>query len=605
MWSTISYDKDYEQLFRGKVKMVKYAPVGNFTNSVQSGETVRFAISDQNALLDPLSTYIQTTISFNNNTNLDNDTVYSNKILQLDHSAHSLFTQLVLTHGNKEIERIQDYDVMNCFLNDMNWGSGDRGMRDYEGAGTVFCPGVPSALLTSYQVPSANTGTLSTTKNWMPWQGTLNSYTDTSSRVFTFGAVISGAVPIPTTSQNNYSTTHPQINNRLAFNPIGINDAAVTFSSGVNWTEFYNDFSNPTLTSNPALVGSQQYFTPDFCKTGFETFFSKTVLQRYMYNGFVKTDFITEATFFTKIRSGLVGELMPAERLRLIPLWLFPQLMLELTMGAHAFFTSWRSAGQIARGYTVTGMYLHCTLIEPAAEVRDYINKQYMNGGIKIASQTFCLGPKTTIVGGAIPATIPINQNFESLRDFIFMFSPNDFTIASHCRKHQRFSMGLTSYQLRIGNDYYPQLPITGNAGSNHGAINNWEMLQYTYTCFGKHCGPSSCSINAQNFAISCTAIDPTITTGGMNDNTQASLFESNRVRGTALFGIPCDKLNLNQGTLGGINTFSQIPFQLDLQYSAVRSFQRSVTCTIFLHVDFVCVSSPGPGGAPVVEAAK
>jgi len=597
MISTIAYNAGYENVISGKTTVVKYKPNGNFTQLVQQGDSIRFNLDRQNGLLDPLSTYMETTVSFDNNMTLLNDTTYTNKIIQLDHSAHSLFSALIITAGGKELERIMEFDVLNCFLNDMNWGSGDRGMRDWEGAGTVFTPGLPNVVLTSFAVPSANTGTSQQLKNWVPWQGTTSTYVDTSSRIYAVGTTTTGAYASSVT--NNYSIQHPIINNRLAFNPIGFNDAAVTWSGGTNVTETYNDFSAATPLSNPAAHGCAQYFTPDFCKTGFETFFSKTVLQRYMYNGFVKTDFITQATFYTKLRSGILGELMPIERLRLIPLWLLPDLSIQLYFSEHAFFTSWFTSNQRARAYQIINMTLYTTQIIPTDAVTAAIDGQFNAKGIEIVTQTFTLGPRLNVVNGAIPQTISIGLKIGSLRDFFFCFGPNDHLAAANIRKQQRFSMGITSYQLRVGLDLYPLEAISGNAGTNHGPINNWQMLQYTYTCFGKHCGPSSTMINSQNFAISCTSIDPT-NVPGINDNAQLSFLENQRYRGASLFGIPCDKLNLNQGTLGGISTREANPFDLMIYYAGQKIFPRPVTMYTYIHHDIAIKMSPSSYGIEI-----
>jgi hypothetical protein len=43
---------------------------------------------------------------------------------------------------------------------------------------------------------------------------------------------------------------------------------------------------------------------------------------------------------------------------------------------------------------------------------------------------------------------------------------PADYINMSFCRKHYRISNNITKMQLRMNMDYFPSLPLTGNAGN-------------------------------------------------------------------------------------------------------------------------------------------
>lgn len=83
-------------------------------------------------------------------------------------------------------------------------------------------------------------------------------------------------------------------------------------------------------------------------------------------------------------------------------------------------------------------------------------------------------------------------MGFESLKNLVVLFRPSDHTTWTFCRKQYRISHNLSGFQVKIGLEYYPQIPISGNGGTS-GAYpatdqegNNSEFLIKLYETFGK-----------------------------------------------------------------------------------------------------------------------
>lgn len=585
MQSAIQYDRLPQNVVPGKTKIIQISPSGNFQGSLQAGQTVQWKIGGSRALLDPYDTYFRITVSFANNALLANDTTFVNKIVQLDNSASSHFSQLLVLNDNEEMERIQEYDSFCAMINDINFDPSDRPCKEYEGVGGYQTVSMPNAVLTAATVPFSNGGTVVSPKTWYP-EEILTSFIDTNSRTAAFGSGVNVVASATAASNSNYCANHPILNQRYAFNPAGVNDGAVTYNNGGDLREYYNDYTTSATPANNNIInGVNQHFNPSFGAQGMEPFLSQTVYQRYLNNGFVKADIIQSATFVIPVYSGIIGRLVHPNNYRYVPLWLFKNMILEMTFAQHAWFTSWFTSNQGARAYQVTDCRLMTTIIEPTDAIVDNINAQFRNG-VTLAGQTFALGPKQAVPSNQVPPSVILTSQFESLRNLLWFFVPQDYTANAGCRKHFRMSMALTSVQFKYGTDYLPSQPIQGNGGSNYGPINNYEFLRYLYACFGRHCNPGKSAINANNFAINCRAFDPTLTSGPFTDNSQFSLYEENRAIGKAVYGLPLDKLNMDNSTLGGLRTYGEV-CELIMQYNSSKTFTRACQMLIFYHYDF------------------
>lgn len=586
MRSALNYSNIAPTSIPNKKKMAQWNPQGTYNNNLGSGDIVRFNIQTED-FWDPYSAYLEVTIDVSGNPNLADDATFTNKILQVDSSVNSVFNQLIIQTKQEEVERIMHYDTLTCILNDLNYDTNDRYSRDYEGFGGVYTSSTPSALSTQLDVPRAADGTFKYGKNWLP-NTDLTGYVDGATRTNAWG--------VPT--QAGYTRNHALVNSQLAPFPMyGRN--GMTFNAGTAQTEWTNNFSFATDTDLPAAIsdpltnGPLNSYTPAFCGNGFEPWFSSTVKQRYMRNGFIKTDGITSATFYIPIFSGVFGCLVHPTNYKLIPFKYLGEVVFEFQFNPYFLFGSWFSNNNANRNYTVKNLVMHATMVE----VRDpavlaQVEAEYQQG-IRIPTQSFYLGPLQSIANGAVPPNIQFNLGFESLRNILFCFIPADYTANSSFRKQYRLSMGITSVQVKIGSDYYPSLAIKGNGGNNYGPLNNYQYVRYLFKAFGKHLKPEGTVINPHNFAINCRANDPTSVEAALVSNQQGCFYEENRVIGKAVYAIPLDSLNYDNSLLSGINTTTQRPFELLLGYDNSRVFTRNVNFVSFCHYDMILYIGP------------
>lgn len=112
------------------------------------------------------------------------------------------------------------------------------------------------------------------------------------------------------------------------------------------------------------------------------------------------------------------------------------------------------------------------------------------------------------VPGGSGPSSsYTIGCRSRNLTQLVCLFVPTDFQIYSFCRKHYRLSNNITSFQLRIGIDYWPPNAHKGNAGnvvSNNLEDDNAVFLENIY--FAMNCMFSATNpqprINAYNFSL-------------------------------------------------------------------------------------------------------
>ena len=589
MRSAINYSNLSPTIIPNKKKIAQWNPQGTYNNNLGSGDIVRFNVQTEE-LWDPYSAGIEVTIGVDTNPQLADDATFTKKFLEVDGSVSGIFNQMIIYNQSEELERIMQYDTLANILNDINYNNDTRYNRDYEGFGGNWTTTTPNPPNTSVNIPVLNAGAITFTKNWLPYED-LTAYVDSNTRTTAFGSFASVG------SANGFFTSRnwPLLNSNLAFTPV-FNRQNVTYSAAANNTEWANNYTSAdvwTGPSDPVGNGPIQSFTPSFGNNGFEPILSQTLLQRYMNNGFVKTDTITQCTFHIPILSGIFGQLMSPSNYKLIPMKYFKDLVFEFQFNPYFLFSSWWSQGQSARNYTVKNLVLHATLIELRDEAALSQIEAEFQSGIRIPTQSFYLGPLQSIANGAVPPTVQVNLGFESLKSILAVFMPNDYTMNAACRKHYRLSMGITSLQLKIGTDYYPQLAIKGNGGTNMGVANNYEYIKYLFRAFGKLVHTTSSTINPHNFAVNCRAFDPTTTDTYFTGASCVGIYEENRVIGKAVYAIPLDGYNYDFSLLGGVNTTMAKPFEIQMNYSAAAVFTRNVTMITFCHYDMVLYIGP------------
>lgn len=591
MLSGFDYSTVSPPVMAHEIVAAQWNPTGTYNQNIGSGDIIRINPKSPHFLC-PLSTYFEVTIDVSTNSYLNDDGTYTYKAIQVDGSGQGIISSFIISDG-EELERIGEYDTLVNIIDDMNYDPTSKANRDPEGQGGCSFEGVPNWLNTSFRSPNTNAAGIQTIKNWIPGEDP-NFYIESNNATYPLGN--GGTGGLGTSQQIGYTTrAYAQMNNKTAFQPT-FNVAGVTYSAGTDSSEYVNNFSDNTrgYDCDPRIVGNSMPFNPNFTSSGFEPYFAPNMKQRYMKNGFLKADNMTRHTFYIPFMSGIMGQLVQPHNYRYLPMDKFKNLEIEITLNPYFMFTSSPNTTNAARGFVVRSFIFHATLIDiKDPQMLARIEEEYQKG-IRIQTQSFYLGPKMSIVGGAVPPSIQVNLGFDSLRNLFLLFLPNDYMANSACRKHYRLSMAITELQIKVGTKYTPNLPIKGNGGTNFGPINNGDFIKNLYRAFGKHICTNKAAINPHNFAINCRAFDPTlVNTDAILSNQQGCFYEENRVVGKAVYAIPLDILNYSRDFLAGMDTTNAKPFEILLNYEAGKVFTRPVTAYVFAHYDMVLLISP------------
>lgn len=600
-----------------KIKIAKFLPQSAYGN-IQASDTIRFQINSP-GFWDPYSAYF--------NIEVEADLVVVSGFEQIDHSAHSLISELIIYSRGTEIERIQEYDVIAAILGDIAYSSEQRASREHEGYG-------------SKRVSDSE---------WHADNKSVNPY-------FTGGALQgivygnAGANPLTFRQNNGESLT-------VFFDDVG-GTQSVDYAKAMgntsnkekikgakaSMTAVWNDtrqgiFGMNRADENLLDFEFQSIAPPGNQHSGYGTKVANNAFcggcnEPRFYNG-AKT--LSQASgrprvvpvlkkqFSIPILSGLLGVLMPRESYKYLPMAAFEDLVIEIRLNKYALFSSGYSddvystssnfntanpfmktpVNQITRGFKITTFELMADIIQFDNEIEQAVLAQVDSpDGIILHSTSWYLGPQfLTPSTQAVTGTWQINLGFESLKSLIFCFLLEDYKYYNFCRKQFRVSRNLTWMQVKIGIDYYPSLPIEGHAGNVNNQDNkgdNSEFLINTYKAFNKlHDAMSDNFLNQQNFSINNRSYDVTDTNPYYNTTTDTiqnastavglpGFYENNYV-GKAVYGLSLEGLKEDYTSMSGINTLKNKPFEITLRSDPTNvEADRAAVMNVFCYYDFL-----------------
>lgn len=379
-------------------------------------------------------------------------------------------------------------------------------------------------------------------------------------------------------------------------------------------------------------LGLCSAYCPALTNTNWEHTFSKSWKQKIMYAGVPIERTITKYSFSIPLMSSILGFLLPREDYKYIPMFLLPDLMLEIRLNPYAFFTSgysytnstttsqWTNVMKgvgpslANRIYKISNIVLNAEVLKFTDAIRDQV-MSVATQGIALHTSQWKLGPQYLLNDSSqATGTWHINMPFESMKNLITIFLSTDYLNYPFCRKQFRLSSNLTWYQVKIGTTFFPSLAIQGNAGDTHMARNtgaNNEFIIGLLKAFGKYQDVlGDCSINNVNFAVNQRPYDVT-KTGALywpynykqkfnNVHTAAGmpLLWENLVRGQAIYGINFETLNQDVSVMTGINT-QKGPFEISLKSDNTRdpsqpNYDRPRTMINFIQHDAIIILKPG-----------
>ena len=614
-----------------KIK-TRFQPQGWFSGgaTAQPNQYIRFNFNTD-GLWDPLSLYLYVEIDC---TGMPADTIY-----QFDNSAQSLFAQYISRVKGVELERVQEYDSLAAMLYDLNIGIGERDAKSMEGLGTnrtIYQPMTVRANNAPQTFTVGDTGGIEfSVEN--PW-ATTGVYPQTLTKLVTdtFNkpgpatgpAVIQGGNQIVVA--NAVGSFKPYIGSRIyasdselvANSPLFLMDngaAQLPMVELLNFIDIFNcndieghesyyisqDTSQLLLANHgQAYLSVADYghtrITQSCVGTG-EWWCSTTIPKHTIKTGLPCLEQSAYGNFCVPLLSSLFGSV--SQHGKLLPMRIFEGLEMEFLLNTNAFFigggcdeackhnstysivnnafkessatliNTLRTGWKITKFELVVDVYYMDKIRED-----EYINR-VQNEGFVLDLKQWYLGPKQRFAdGSSLSQTVQINNGFNSLCALAFYFEPADYEIYPWCRKHKRLSGNLTSIQLRLGNEYYPSLPIVGHAGnirpdyiSAQTKGNYVEFFTNTMKTFGKfHNMKDTTLLNATNFTSNHVGYNPTLYGNSTIEGNQdvfygSSLFFENNHVPRSLFAIDLEKIENSGNIRCGWDTTNTRPFDLIL----------------------------------------
>jgi hypothetical protein len=232
------------------------------------------------------------------------------------------------------------------------------------------------------------------------------------------------------------------------------------------------------------------------------------------------------------LMSNIFGFGLSLQNYKWIPLEIFPNLEISITLNSFALFSPFpveldqitdgisqdyvkqesskliveRITELIGEGkqrlFKIKNTQFVTTQLFFDSSILNYIRDMALKSGFTLDTQViqsfqqkyFTQSPENTYV---------LNVPRKSIRSLITIFLNKNYEKFACCRKLKRYSRGITKLQVKIGEDLYPYNPIDGNSSTNYGRENNQAFLNSWSKVFyktGQNFGDSI--INNFNFAI-------------------------------------------------------------------------------------------------------
>ena len=626
----LSWNDPKPMLTQGMRKVkTRFQPQGWFSGGAvaQPNQYIRFNFNTD-GLWDPCSLYLYLEVDC---TSMPADTIY-----QLDNSAQSLIGQYISRVKGVELERVQEYDSLAAQLYDLNIGIGERDAKAMQGLGvnrTVYQPMTVRA--NNAQQPFLATTNI-TMSNTNAWATSLKTPSTIGPGVSYSLAPVCGSFK-PYIGAKIYLNDTELFNNATSIIP-GATTGSNPIPQVMNYIDMFNcndmegfecyytsqDTSRPMLSNHGigylAVNDYGHTRITQSCVGGGEFWTSTTIPKNTIRSGLPCYVADAHANFCIPLLSTLFGSV--SNHGKLLPMKAFDGLEMEFLLNTNAFFIGGgasvpckhnagytiaansfansfsTSIATLRTGWKITKFELVVDVIyldKPSEDA--YLNKLNTDGFVLDIKQWY-LGPKIRYVDGtSLSQTVQINNGFNSLCAISFYFQPADYEIYPWCRKHKRISGNLTSIQLRLGNEYYPSLPIVGHAGnirpdylSASTKGNYVEFFTNTMQTFGKfHNMKDTTLLNATNFTANHVGYNPSAyASGSIKDNQDvfmgSSLFFENNHIPRCIFAVDLEKIDdYGEKIRCGWDTTGARPFDLILSSdtSSVVTQQGSVNTDI------------------------
>ena len=324
-----------------------------------------------------------------------------------------------------------------------------------------------------------------------------------------------------------------------------------------------------------------------------------------------------ELTFCIPVLSSLWGILIPPEEIKYIPMFLFPNLEFNFRLNPYAMFNLSLLGGYAVRNFEIFEMELYANIIYFDSSVNDAVLDLANSGKLFFHSNSFYYGPMFNIIAnGSLTASYQINMSFKSLKALFWCFIPNNYRSNTYSRQINRKALSVTSAQVRLGSELYPNFPIIGNSaytstnapflinlykalGRLHDTANDSLINQNTFICGNTMTEEEKIGITEnynklmewKNGYVPGQVTFPFL--AGTTFNGSANVFAfsrnnrlTNSLVGRAVYGIDLDTITSDESVISGLNSMKNKPFELILE--GTNPINNNMEMHIFLYYDYV-----------------
>jgi hypothetical protein len=523
----------------GHKKVINNSPIntGPFN---QTNNTITFQIGGK-GFLDPYSLYIKIKV-----VNLN-----SKIPLQLDNSAHSLFSKVCFKGGGTDFETIQDYDVMMSNISDCSKSNEERKACENEGYGYSY----DKAAL--YQTD--NPLCVGNCEPILQPRGlnTKDLYTMSSDRFARNINTLQKAHIAFYEVRNGVPTCEPiESDSRTFIIPVW----SFIFGWGLS-------------AANYKYIPLQMFSPLEISFTLNENAFFVPLPASGMYNNDQTIQVSGDNLRTVLIETGIVKEFVENDVIDSFNLKDKPKLFRMNPMegediglyDANRVLTLGQVNAPTRKGWQVT----QAQLLTEQMFFENNIHESVMNQTtFRIVTHQYRKIREISFNKNSVPANVQLTELKGSVKFLHFCFLNNSYLRNCFQRKLFKYSLNLKGYHIRIGSDEFPNTQIDGNAGTTNGNENNTLFFLTLKKCAYKTNTEKNMAINPYNFALNYSPLDFIVS----EVYCSAKYSGYNEYVGRSIYAIDFERFPQTHNYWSGINMRGAMPCDLYLRTSATEN---------------------------------
>jgi hypothetical protein len=556
----------------GHKRALNYSAINNPPFN-QTNNTITFSLGGK-GFLDPYSMYIKVKV-----TNLN-----SKIPLQVDNSAHSLFSKISFKGNGTEFETIEDYDLMMSNISDCSKENDERRACEIEGYGCSYdknalyktdnplCVGNCEPII---QPRGINTKDLYT----MSHDRFVRNVNTVNKAIVAFNEVRHGvptAEPLESDSRTfiipvwsflfgwgisaqNYKYIPLQV-----FAPLEV-------SFKLNEHAFFVPLPNSGMYSDQVNI---QVSGSDLRKIKIES----GDLTEFKHNTLSVTG--TDSNKVVDVSSLLLPNLI-----RLNPMEGEDTGVYEINNVINAG----RINNPVRKGWQI----VHAQLLTEQMFFEPYIHDDVLNQPVfRIVTHQYKKIREVSFTKANMPANIQITDLKGSVKYMHFCFLNNSYLRSCFQRKLFKYSMNLKGYTLKVANEIFPPENNDGNAGTTNGDENNLNFFMQLKRCAYKTNKEKNMAINPYNFALNYSPLDII----SSDVFCPVKMFGYNEYIGRCIYALDFERFPQSEGYWSGISMRGSANCELSLRSALYdnaymkhsEGANTTFTIYVFVWIDYV-----------------